>query len=80
MDRRTVYTETSIVSYLTARPTADLIAAAWQKATADWWETQRDRFALYTSDVTMEEASRGNTAAAARRLDALSSIPAAQAD
>ena len=35
MDQRTVYVETSIISYLTARPSSDLIAAAWQKATND---------------------------------------------
>ena len=31
MEKKTVYIETSIVSYLTARPTNDLLAAAWQK-------------------------------------------------
>ena len=44
MDKKTVYIETSVVSYLTARPTGDLLAAAWQKVTVDWWETQRRRF------------------------------------
>jgi len=32
-----IYIETSIVSYLTARPSNNLIAAAWQKETLDWW-------------------------------------------
>ena len=49
MDKKTVYIETSIISYLTVRPSSDLLAAAWQKVTLDWWETQRDRFDLYTS-------------------------------
>ena len=75
MDKKTVYIETSIVSYLTARPTSDLLAAAWQKTTVDWWDTQRNRFDLYTSDVTVEEAGRGNLEAAAQRLEALSGIP-----
>lgn len=43
MDKKTVYIETSIVSYLTARPSSDLLAAAWQKVSLDWWDTQRDR-------------------------------------
>ncbi len=30
MDKKTVYIETSIVSYLTARPSSDLLAVAWQ--------------------------------------------------
>ncbi len=75
IDKKTVYVETSIVSYLTARPTSDLLAAAWQKSTVDWWETQRKRFDLYTSDVAIEEAGKGTPEAAARRLEALSVIP-----
>ena len=78
MDKKSVYIETSIVSYLTAGPTNDLLVAAWQKATIDWWDTQRNRFDLYTSDVTVEEAGRGDTEAAARRLQALCGIPLLQ--
>jgi hypothetical protein len=73
--RPTVYIETSIISYLTARPSSDLLAAAWQRATADWWETQRGRFDLYTSDVVLAESSRGHPQAAARRLETLQGIP-----
>ena len=75
MDKKTVYIETSIVSYLTARPSSDLLAAAWQKATLDWWDTQRDRFDLYISDIVLDEAGKGDSEAAARRLDVLSGIP-----
>ena len=75
MNKKAVYIETSIASYLTARPTSDLLAAAWQKATIDWWDTQRNRFDLYTSDVVTEEAGKGNPEAATRRLEALSGIP-----
>ena len=75
MDKKTVYIETSIVSYLTARPSSDLLAAAWQKVTIDWWETQRDRFDLFASDIVIEEAGRGDDVAAARRLEALAGIP-----
>lgn len=75
MEKKTVYIETSIVSYLTARPTNDLLAAAWQKMTCDWWDSQRDRFLLYTSSVVTEEAGRGNPDAASRRLTALDDIP-----
>jgi len=75
MYKRSIYIETSIVSYLTALPSRDLLAAAWQKATAEWWESQRSRFDLYTSIVVIDEAARGHAIAAARRLDALSGIP-----
>ena len=74
MDKKTVYIETSIISYLTALPSRDLLAAAWQKVTIDWWDTQRDRFDLYTSDMVMEEAGRGDDSAVFRRLEALAGI------
>ena len=75
MNKKTVYIETSIISYLTARASRDLLAAAWQKATVDWWDTQRDRFELYASDPVIEEAEKGDSKAAARRLNALAGIP-----
>ncbi|MEL6723030.1 MAG: hypothetical protein AAFP10_07410 [Pseudomonadota bacterium] len=54
-----VYIETSIISYLIARPSNNLIAAAWQKTTIDWWETQRNRFELYISEVIIKKSSMG---------------------
>lgn len=71
MIKKSVYIETSIASYLTARPTGALVAAAWQSVTSEWWATRRHLFDLYTSDLVLDEASKGNSDAAARRLDAL---------
>jgi hypothetical protein len=51
------------------------LAAAWQKVIIDWWDTQRNRFNLYASDVVIEEAGRGDEIAVARRLEALIGIP-----
>jgi len=75
MDKKSVYIETSIISYLTARPSSDLLAAAWQKVTIDWWDTQRDRFDLFASEIVIEEAGKGDDIAVARRLKALNKIP-----
>jgi predicted nucleic acid-binding protein len=72
---KSVYIETSIVSYLTARPARDLMAAAWQNATSRWWETQRHRFELFTSQLVLDESKEGHPEAAQRRLDALAGIP-----
>ncbi|MCI5130318.1 MAG: PIN domain-containing protein [Candidatus Electrothrix sp. EH2] len=69
-----VYIETSIVSYLTARASNNLIAVARQKETVDWWELKKDLFALYISEVVLEEAGRGDTHAASRRLSVLGGI------
>jgi predicted nucleic acid-binding protein len=72
---KTVYIETSIVSYLTALPARDLVAAAWQNATSQWWETRRQRFELFTSQLVVEEAGEGHPEAAQRRLRILAGIP-----
>jgi hypothetical protein len=40
--RPTVYVETSVVSYLTARPSRDLLLAAHQQVTRDWWATRSE--------------------------------------
>jgi predicted nucleic acid-binding protein len=66
----TLYLETSIVSYLTARPSHDLIRAAHQQVTRDWWE-MRSNFDLYVSQLVLDEAKAGNAVAAERRLLAL---------
>ena len=52
-----VYLETSVLSYLAARPARDLITAARQQVTRDWWATNRVRFALYVSQVVLDEAA-----------------------
>ena len=75
MNKKTIYIETSVISYLRARPSRDLLAAAWQKVTIDWWDTQRDRFDLFTSDVVLEEAGRGDKSAVSRMFQALAGIP-----
>lgn len=70
-----VYIETSVISYLTARPSSDLIMAAHQKLTYDWWENRCPFFELYTSQLVIREASRGDLQAAEKRLEALQNIP-----
>jgi predicted nucleic acid-binding protein len=65
--RRQVYLETSIVSYLAARPSRSLIMAAHQEVTRQWWE-RRQRFELYISQLVLNEAAGGDSAAARRRL------------
>ena len=72
---QTVYIETTIPSYLAARPSGQLSIAADQKATHDWWNNERGRFRLYTSIFTLDEAGRGDAGAAARRLAYLQGIP-----
>lgn len=71
----TVYIETTIISYLTARQTNDPIRQAHQLLTQQWWTDARSHFDLFTSDLVIVEASAGDPDAAQRRLTALSSLP-----
>ena len=74
MPQSKVYLETTIVSYLVASPSADLIQAAHQQATRNWW-AGRNRFDLFVSRAVVAEAERGAQDAAARRVEALRGIP-----
>ena len=68
-----VYIETTIPSYLTARSSRDLIKAAQQQVTREWWET-RDRFDLLVSQLVIEESSAGDQEASKERLRAIDGL------
>lgn len=72
--KKSVYIETSIPSYLAARPSRDVRAAAWQQITNQWWEEARPNYDLFTSELVIVEVSAGNPEAAARRLETLHGI------
>jgi hypothetical protein len=72
---KSVYIETSIPSYLTARPSRDVRAAAWQEITALWWDQARQHYDLYTSEIVAAESAEGDSKAAERRLAILRDIP-----
>lgn len=73
--RARVYVETSMISYLTARPSRDVVAAAHQQISLDWWETRREDFDLVASLLVVNEARLGHPEAAERRLAMLEGIP-----
>jgi len=70
-----VYIETSIPSYLTARPSNDIRAMANQNATIEWWESHRFSFDLFISEFVIAEVKLGNPEAAQRRLAAITDLP-----
>jgi hypothetical protein len=74
-DRKSIYVESTIPSYATARPSADLIAAAHQVLTRIFWEEHRSQYDLYVSEYVIEECSRGDSEAAQKRLDYVVGIP-----
>jgi predicted nucleic acid-binding protein len=72
--RMSIYVETSVVSYLAAERSRNLVTAAWQQVTWDFWELHRHRYDLYTSEIVVAEASAGEPRAAERRLKLLHGI------
>lgn len=51
-----VYVETGIISYLTARPSRDLIVAGHQQLTHEWWQDRRPQFELFVSELVLRES------------------------
>jgi predicted nucleic acid-binding protein len=70
-----VYIETSIISYFVARPSRDIIIAANQQATQEWWHSRKKDFEIYISQLVIQEAGAGDKEAAASRLEALENFP-----
>ena len=70
-----VYLETSVIGYLTSRPSRDIVTAAHQQITLEWWEDQRTKFALVLSQFVLQEVGTGNQEFAARRLAIVQNIP-----
>jgi len=66
-----VYIETTFVSYLTARPSRDVVIAGHQQVTHEWWETRRGSYELCVSQLVVQEAAAGDPQAAQERLEAL---------
>ncbi|MYD75378.1 MAG: type II toxin-antitoxin system VapC family toxin, partial [Gammaproteobacteria bacterium] len=70
----TAYIETSVVSYLTARPSRNMVAAAYQAITREWWCNAPDQFDLVASQLVVVEASSGDPEAAQARLKTLEAV------
>jgi predicted nucleic acid-binding protein len=72
---RSVYIETTVASYFTARPSSDLMIAGHQEATRELWPKLTSEYEPYVSALVYEEAGRGDRDQAQMRLAALKSIP-----
>ena len=71
----TVYVETSIISYLRQKPSTQVVLAARQLLTHQWWNDERTNYQLVASQFVIDEASAGNPTLAAERLQLLDGIP-----
>ena len=72
--RPRVYIETTIPSYLTSWPSRDLLRAAHQRATREWWD-RREAFDLFVSPLVLVECRAGDPSAAVERMAALAGLP-----
>ena len=70
----TLYLETTIISYLSARPSRDIILSARQAITSEWWENSRKDYDLFISSLVIEEAKEGDREAAKKRMSAITGI------
>jgi hypothetical protein len=71
-----LYIESTIPSYVVARPARDLLQAARQQLTRDWWETKRGGHELFTSQIVLDEIAAGDREMARRRLELMAGIAA----
>jgi hypothetical protein len=71
----TVYIESSIISYLRQKPSADLINAARQLLTTRWWMNERSGYELVISQYVLDEIAAGDPGLAAERIAAVDGIP-----
>lgn len=66
-----VYIETSIISYLVARPSRDILIAANQQITQEWWQNRRPKFDIYVSQLVAQEINSGDAEAVSKRQQAV---------
>jgi hypothetical protein len=71
----TVYLENTFISYLASWMSGDLVRAAQQRVTRQWWEDHRHKYDLFVSELVVLEASAGDPAAAKARLELIKSVP-----
>ena len=69
--KKTVYIESSVVSYLTAKSSRDLVIAAYQQITREWWNSESTKYDCFVSDFVFDEISRGDSNAASERMKAI---------
>jgi len=72
--KQSVYLETTIISYLAANLSRDIVVAAHQQITQEWWENVSPKLACFVSPFVVQESLRGDAEAAKRRIKLLSGI------
>jgi len=68
---KTVYLETTVVSYYVARPSRDIVVLARQELTRQWWQKDRATRKVVVSPVVLDEARAGDPALSKMRATLL---------
>jgi hypothetical protein len=69
--RPKLYVETTVISYLTAWPSSEMVTAAHQRITKDWWQAKRNEFDLFVSELVIRESMAGDRGAAQLRIETI---------
>lgn len=77
--KKTVYIETTVVSYLTARPSRDVVIAGHQEATRELWPKLTKAYEAFASVLVRKEAAAGDKDQAAKRLEAIADFAVLEA-
>lgn len=72
---KSVYIETSVISYYTGRPSRDVVVAGHQQSTMHFWAMLGRELSPFVSALAMKEAGKGDPELAGSRLDAIQSFP-----
>ena len=74
-----VYIETTVISYLASRPSRDILVAAHQQTTDEWWSFRRHEFECYISQIVIDEIQAGDIEAAEKRMEEIGDFPVLEA-
>jgi hypothetical protein len=73
--KETVYLESTVPSYLAARPSRDVLVLAHQQVTQEWWHTRLELYEVFVSELVLQEMSSGDSVAAKKRIESVSRFP-----
>jgi predicted nucleic acid-binding protein len=69
-----------MISYYAARSSRDIVIAARQQITQQWWLERSQEFDLYVSTLVLNEIAQGDAAVAARRIALTEGLTVLEAD
>lgn len=70
-----LYLESTVPSYYVARPSRNIVTAAQQQQTRDWWEQRLKHFDIFVSQIVLDEIGTGDPAMARLRLELVRHLP-----